>query len=69
MAATLGMVKSGLGLAVLLGYVIPMASQLGLKAAPVTGVGIPPRLVADHALERTAINCCCVIRRIASKQT
>jgi len=39
-AATLGMVKSGLGLAVLPGYVTPMARQLGLKAVPVTGVGI-----------------------------
>lgn len=39
-AATLGMVKAGLGLAVLPGYVIPMAKQLGLKAVPVTGVGI-----------------------------
>lgn len=39
-AATLGMVKAGLGLAILPGYVIPMARQLGLKTVPLTGVGV-----------------------------
>jgi DNA-binding transcriptional LysR family regulator len=43
-AATLGMVQAGLGLAVLPGYVIAMARQLGLTAVAVKGVGV------EHAL-------------------
>jgi DNA-binding transcriptional LysR family regulator len=39
-AATLGMVKAGLGIAVLPGYTIPMARHLGLRAIPIRGVSI-----------------------------
>ncbi|HMN82533.1 MAG TPA: LysR substrate-binding domain-containing protein [Burkholderiaceae bacterium] len=39
-AATLGMVKAGLGLAILPGYVAPMARQLGLRCVRLSGLDI-----------------------------